>query len=170
MHVMALRLLFLWSQVKYPEGEVDGRVLTPTQVKDAPQVSWDAEPEAFYTLIMTDPDAPTRSEPTYREFRHWTVINIPGCDVSAGVHVAGYVGSGPPKDTGLHRYVFLLYKQEGKIEKDIPIVPSTTAGGRGGWKAATFAEEYALGVPIAACLYQAEYDDYVPILYSQFTA
>jgi phosphatidylethanolamine-binding protein len=157
--------------VKYPDGEVDGHVFTPTQVKDVPEVTWDAESDAFYTVIMTDPDAPTRSDPKYREFRHWTVINIPGCDVSAGAHVAEYVGSGPPKGTGLHRYIFLLYKQqEGKIVKEVPIVPNTTAGGRGGWKAAAFAEEHALGVPIAACIYQAEYDDYVPILYAQFTA
>ena len=27
---------------------------------------------------------------------------------------SGYVGSGPPKDTSLHRYVFLVYKQHGK--------------------------------------------------------
>lgn len=34
-----------------------GNVLTPTQVKDAPTVEWDAEADAFYTLCMTDPDA-----------------------------------------------------------------------------------------------------------------
>lgn len=33
-----------------------GNVLTPTQVKDQPTVSWEAEDGAFYTLCMTDPD------------------------------------------------------------------------------------------------------------------
>lgn len=32
-----------------------GNVLTPTQVKDQPTVEWDAEPNAFYTLCLTDP-------------------------------------------------------------------------------------------------------------------
>lgn len=32
-----------------------GNVLTPTQVKDQPNVEWDAAEGAFYTLCMTDP-------------------------------------------------------------------------------------------------------------------
>ena len=35
-----------------------GDTLTPTQVKDAPNVSWTAENDAYYTLIENDPDAP----------------------------------------------------------------------------------------------------------------
>ena len=30
-----------------------GNTLTPTQVKNAPKVSWDAEPDSLYTLAMT---------------------------------------------------------------------------------------------------------------------
>lgn len=29
--------------------------------------------EPSYTLVMTDPDAPSRTEPKYRQFRHWVV-------------------------------------------------------------------------------------------------
>lgn len=42
-------------QVSYSGGlkvEV-GNELTPTQVKDKPQVQWDAEAGAYYTLCMT---------------------------------------------------------------------------------------------------------------------
>ena len=35
------------------------------------------------------------------------VVNIPGGDVSKGEVCAEYVGAGPPKGTGLHRYVIL---------------------------------------------------------------
>ena len=39
---------------KYGSHAVNfGNVLTPTQVKDPPQVSWEADPNKFYTLIMT---------------------------------------------------------------------------------------------------------------------
>lgn len=31
----------------------EGNVLTPTQVKDPPQVVWDADSSKFYTLLMT---------------------------------------------------------------------------------------------------------------------
>lgn len=29
--------------------------------------------EVSYTLVMTDPDAPSRADPKYRQFRHWVV-------------------------------------------------------------------------------------------------
>lgn len=57
--------------------------------------------------MLSDPDALSRADPKYREWRHWLVMNIPGCAVSKGDEVAVYVGSGPPEGTGLHRYVFL---------------------------------------------------------------
>lgn len=94
-----------------------GNILTPTQTKDKPQVSWPTERGAYYTLIMTDPDAPSRENHSYREIRHWMVMNIPESTVQKGDEVAGYIGAGPPKNTGLHRYVFLVYKQsQGKIQ------------------------------------------------------
>uniref|UniRef100_A0A034WW68 OV-16 antigen n=1 Tax=Bactrocera dorsalis TaxID=27457 RepID=A0A034WW68_BACDO len=93
-----------------------GIELTPTQVKSQPVVEWEADQDLFYTLIMTDPDAPSRNAPKFREFKHWLVGNIPNNDISKGEVLSAYVGSGPPKDSGLHRYVFLLYKQNGKLE------------------------------------------------------
>lgn len=42
---------------------------------------------------------------------------IPESAIEKGDEVVGYIGAGPPKNTGLHRYVFLVYKQpNGKIE------------------------------------------------------
>ncbi|MCP9258556.1 putative odorant-binding protein A5 [Dirofilaria immitis] len=93
-----------------------GNELTPTQVKNQPtKVSWDVEAGNLYTLVMTDPDAPSRTNPRFREWHHWLIINIPGQDVSSGKVLSEYIGSGPPKGTGLHRYVFLVYKQPGSI-------------------------------------------------------
>lgn len=45
----------------------EGNELTPRQVKDVPKVEWSADTSSFYTLCMTDPDAPSRQDPTYRE-------------------------------------------------------------------------------------------------------
>jgi len=78
-----------------------------------------------------------------------------------------YVGAGPPKDTGLHRYVFLIYKQPGKLTCDEKRLTNTSGDGRGGWSAKTFANKYKLGNPVAGNFYQAEHDDYVPILYKK---
>ena len=64
-----------------------------------------------YTLIMTDPDAPSRNNPIYREFIHWVIVNIPGNEVKLGEEIAQYIGPAPPYNSGAHRYYFLLYKQ-----------------------------------------------------------
>ncbi|XP_013102308.1 protein D3 [Stomoxys calcitrans] len=147
----------------------EGNVLTPTQVKDQPTLSWNADSSAFYTVCMTDPDAPSRKEPTYREWHHWLVGNVPGSDISAGEVLSAYVGSGPPQGTGLHRYVFLVYKQNGKLTFDEARLPNNSGDGRGCFKISSFAEKYKLGNPVAGNFYQAEWDDYVPKLYEQLS-
>ncbi|SPP82096.1 phosphatidylethanolamine-binding protein homolog F40A3.3 [Drosophila guanche] len=157
------------ATVEYPCDIVvkPGMVLTPTQVKDQPSVKWDADASKLYTLCMTDPDAPSRKEPKYREWHHWLVGNIPGGDIAKGEVLSAYIGSGPPPDTGLHRYVFLIYEQKCKLDFEEKRLPNTSGDDRGGFKIAKFAEKYNLGDPVAGNLYQAEYDDYVPILYKQ---
>ncbi|EDV48022.1 uncharacterized protein Dere_GG13347 [Drosophila erecta] len=147
----------------------DGVELTPTQVKDQPVVEWDAQPGAFYTLIMTDPDAPSRAEPKFREFKHWILANIAGNDLASGEPIAEYIGSGPPQGTGLHRYVFLLYKQSGKLEFDEERVSNKSRKDRPKFSAAKFAKKHELGSPIAGTFYQAQYDDYVPKLHKQLS-
>uniref|UniRef100_A0A6B0UY14 Putative phosphatidylethanolamine-binding protein 1 n=1 Tax=Ixodes ricinus TaxID=34613 RepID=A0A6B0UY14_IXORI len=87
-------------QVSYDTAVVDmGNTLTPTQVQRQPNVSYPADPNKLYTLCMTDPDAPSRQSPKYREWHHWLVVNIPGVNVPQGEVLSEYVGSGPPKGT-----------------------------------------------------------------------
>ena len=118
-------------------------------------------------VLDVDPDAPSRKNPTFREWHHWLVVNIPSNDISKGKELSAYIGSGPPKDTGLHRYVFLIYKQPGKLTCSEKCLPNNSTANRGGWKARAFVEKYKLGNPIAGNFYLAEYDDYVPKLYQQ---
>lgn len=90
-------------------------------MKDKPQVTWHADKGAYYTLMMVDPDAPSRADPKFREVRHWLVMNILESAVESGDEITEYRGSGAPKGTGLHRYTFLVYKQpNGQIEHDEP--------------------------------------------------
>lgn len=107
------------SQISYPSGVgVDlGNELTPTQVKDRPEVTWEAEMGAFYTLVMIDPDAPSRVNQSIGEIRHWLVMNIPEYAIDQGDEIVEFIGSGPMKDTGIHRYIILVFKQcNGMIE------------------------------------------------------
>ncbi|MEQ2274200.1 hypothetical protein XENORESO_016024 [Xenotaenia resolanae] len=90
--------------VKYGSVEIDelGKVLTPTQVQSRPTcIEWEGcDPSKLYTLALTDPDAPSRKDPKFREWHHFLVVNMKGNDVSSGYVMSDYVGSGPPKGTG----------------------------------------------------------------------
>uniref|UniRef100_A0A803VGN0 Phosphatidylethanolamine-binding protein 1 n=1 Tax=Ficedula albicollis TaxID=59894 RepID=A0A803VGN0_FICAL len=102
-------------RVKYGSVEIDelGKVLTPTQVQHRPtSIEWDGcDPQKLYTLVLTDPDAPSRKDPKFREWHHFLVTNMKGNNVSSGTVMSDYVGSGPPKGTGLHRYVWLVVRE-----------------------------------------------------------
>lgn len=82
-----------------------------------------------------------------------------------------YVGSGPPEGTGPHRYVYLVYKQPGKItDSEHGHLTNRSGEKRGGWSVAKFAKKHNLGTPVAGNLFLAEYDEYVPELYKQLGA
>ncbi|XP_044539891.1 phosphatidylethanolamine-binding protein 1-like, partial [Gracilinanus agilis] len=74
----------------------------PLQVKNRPvSISWQGcDSSKLYTLVLTDPDAPSRKDPKFREWHHFLVVNMKGSDISSGTVLSDYVGSGPPKGTG----------------------------------------------------------------------
>lgn len=150
-----------------------GNTLTPTQVKNAPiRLEWPIdEPQSLYTVCLTDPDAPSRADPKFREWHHWLVVNVPAdFDIAKGLVMSAYVGSGPPPGTQLHRYVYLVYKQaQGAIAPDETKLGNRSGSGRGQFRIEAFAEKYQLGDPIAGNFYLAEFDDYVPELYKQLS-
>ncbi|KAI6215385.1 hypothetical protein M3Y94_00379500 [Aphelenchoides besseyi] len=147
-----------------------GNVLTPTQVQNPPTVSWEAENDALYTLIKTDPDAPSRKDPKFAEWHHWLVVNIPGSQVEKGETLSEFIGAGPPENTGLHRYVFLVYKQQKKLSDSEHGILRFSANRRNNYNARDFAKKHNLGDPIAGNFYSAEYDNYVPKLYEKLGA
>ncbi|KAF9798322.1 hypothetical protein SFRURICE_009687 [Spodoptera frugiperda] len=159
-------------RVKFPSGaEVNnGNVLTPTLVKDLPSLSWKANPDSFYTVANVDPDVPSHADPSQGQVVHWLAGNVPGDEILAGDQLMEYFGAGPGKDSGLHRYVLLVYQQPAKLDFDEPRMSNLTAENRYYFSIADFAKKYNLGDPIAGNFYRAEYDDYVPILYEQLGA
>jgi len=72
-------------------------------------------------------------------------------------------------DVGLHRYVFLLYKQSGKLSFSEQHLTNRSGGGRASQSVSKFAAKYNFGDPIAGNFFQAEWDDYVPKLYEQLS-
>lgn len=94
-------------------------------------------------------------------------MNIPGNEVSKGETLSQYIGAGPPEGTGLHRYIYLVYKQPGKVSDAEHGVLGFSGNKRNNFKIADFAKKHNLGNPVYGNLYQAEYDDYVPKLYAK---
>ncbi|MBN3325038.1 RM38 protein, partial [Atractosteus spatula] len=90
-----------------------GNVLTPSEAASAPHVTFGAEDGSLWTLLLTSPDEHLRDNES--EYVHWLVGNIPGNMVHSGEEVCHYFPPFPAKGTGFHRFVFILFKQEGPI-------------------------------------------------------
>ncbi|KAJ7298255.1 hypothetical protein O6H91_13G066500 [Diphasiastrum complanatum] len=112
------------------------------------QIAGRYEDGSLFTLVMTDPDAPSPSEPTMKEWVHWIVTDIPGAtDVTKGREIVPYTPPKPP--IGIHRYVFALFKQRGPMLMTPPLV-------RQNFITRLFAQEHGLGLPVAAVYFNAQ--------------
>lgn len=146
-----------------------GKELTPAEVRDAPKVEWDADPVVFYTLVMIDPDSPSRTEPLNREFAHWLVGNIPGKHVEQGEVLFEYIPAFPRSGTGFHRYIFLLYRQNCRNDySGAPRASRKNRTPRLRFSTRDFAQHYSLGRPIAGNFFVAQFDEYVPYILRQY--
>mmetsp|Transcript_3553 Transcript_3553/g.11172 ORF Transcript_3553/g.11172 Transcript_3553/m.11172 type:complete len:188 (-) Transcript_3553:84-647(-) len=84
--------------------------LTAGQTSAAPEVAFSpSSANALYTLAMVDPDAPAKAAP----WLHWLVHDIPGSNVAAGTTLVNYAPPTPPRGTGPHRYIMMLFEQPG---------------------------------------------------------
>ncbi|XP_003705914.1 protein D2 [Megachile rotundata] len=150
-------------EVKYGEKAIEfGTELTPMETQKAPEIHYKNEGGVLYTLIMTDPDVPS-TKGYRREFCHWLVGNIPEEKIEKGEVLAEYVGPAPPKGSGKHRYVFLVYKQnQGAITFDERRLSNRDGQRRKRFSAKKFAEKYNLEGPLSGNFMKVEYDDNVP--------
>ncbi|XP_072153910.1 protein D1 isoform X3 [Bemisia tabaci] len=83
------------QQVIYNGTKVPFGGLIPfDQAGNRPILKWD-ERDAFYTIIMTDPDSPSRSDPRLSELQHWIIGNVYRRNISSGETFAEYTG---PRD------------------------------------------------------------------------
>lgn len=105
-----------------------GNLLKPAETQERPKVAIafadeTADPQATYTLVMTDPDAPTRGDKKWSEYCHYVTTgikpNVDGSnpnevgtliDFSKAHDLVEYMGPAPPPSTGKHRYVWILYR------------------------------------------------------------
>nr|QVX19916.1 flowering locus T/terminal flower 1-2 [Anemia villosa] len=134
--------------VAYPARQVNnGCEIKVSAVTDRPRVQIGGQ-DGLYTLVMTDPDAPSPSEPLMREVVHWIVTDIPaGTDATYGREILTY--EAPKPMIGIHRYVFVLFKQLGPLVVMPPLY-------RNNFNSRDFAITYDLGFPAAAVYFNCQ--------------
>ncbi|XP_042510995.1 CEN-like protein 1 [Macadamia integrifolia] len=127
----------------------NGLELMPSAITARPRVQIGGEDmRTFYTLVMTDPDVPGPSDPYLREHLHWIVTDIPGTtDASFGKEMVEY--EIPKPIIGIHRYVFILFKQKGRQTVEAPPL-------RDHFSTRKFSEANGLGLPMAALYFNAQ--------------
>jgi hypothetical protein len=143
-----------------------GQILTPTQAASAPSINFKGQAGKKYTVICTDPDAISRSNPIFREFIHWVQADLSfaedGFQIETARNVMDYVGPGPPYNSGLHRYVFILYEQGSGADVDSL---AETFAGRGGKRSHLAALAAGLGPVVGVGWIQAQWDESVDVLH-----
>lgn len=127
----------------------NGCELKPSAVINQPKVEIGGDDlRTFYTLVMVDPDAPSPSDPRLREYLHWLVTDIPETtEASFGNEIVSY--ESPRPTVGIHRFVFVLFRQLGKQNVCAP-------GWRQNFVSKDFAELYNLGSPVAAVYFNCQ--------------
>ncbi|XP_077247525.1 CEN-like protein 1 isoform X2 [Tasmannia lanceolata] len=131
----------------------NGQELMPLAIAVKPRVEIGGDDmRTAFTLIMTDPDAPSPSSPYLREHLHWIVTDIPGTtDASFGKQKTGELRDHeiPKPIIGIHRFVFILFKQKGRETVRPPV-------SRGHFNTRNFSEENGLGPRVAAVYFNTQ--------------
>ncbi|KAI5103515.1 39S ribosomal protein L38, mitochondrial isoform X1, partial [Silurus meridionalis] len=91
-----------------------GNHLSPSQASSAPRVSFEADENSLWTLLLTSPDE--HLQDGEQEYVHWLIGNIPASAMCSGNEIVPYVAPFPAKGTGFHRYVFILFKQDAVVD------------------------------------------------------
>ncbi|KXS18178.1 PEBP-like protein [Gonapodya prolifera JEL478] len=132
-----------------------GNELSPTDTQSAPHIILNdphGSSSTRYVLAMVDPDAPSRESPSNAQYVHW-VTEMAGSGTKPTVKrdLVQYMGPAPPSGTGFHRYVFLLYRHEGKVH-----FKSEPPKDRKNFNVAKWSQENGIGDPVGGEFYVAK--------------
>nr|QZX43511.1 phosphatidylethanolamine-binding protein [Mimivirus sp.] len=82
----------------------DGEFIPLKYTQELPKINFTKNNNDKYTIIMVDPDAPSRRNPIYKYFLHWLIINN-------NEIIMDFTPPAPPKNSGPHRYFIFVLKQ-----------------------------------------------------------
>ncbi|KAF7834582.1 protein MOTHER of FT and TFL1 [Senna tora] len=132
-----------------PKHVTNGCDIKPSMAINPPKITLTGNINELYTLVMTDPDAPSPSEPNMREWIHWIVVDIPGgTNPNRGKEILPYVGPRPP--VGIHRFILVLFKQK----QALGLVDQPSS--RIGFNTRFFARQLELGLPVATVYFNSQ--------------
>ncbi|CAG7904808.1 hypothetical protein BRARA_G03476 [Brassica rapa] len=143
-----MRLISL--NVTYGQRQItNGMDLRSSQVLNKPTVEIGGDDlRNFYTLVMVDPDVPSPSNPYLREYLHWLVTDIPATTgTTFGNELVYY--ENPCPTSGIHRVALILFRQLGRQTVYAP-------QWRQRFNTREFAENYNLGLPVAAVYFNCQ--------------
>ncbi len=133
--VLAAFVFWQWALVEYNfnvkyDGEDAKGELTIIQTAKSPHILYStAKPDAYYTVIVDDPDAPSPKNPDTGTWRHMVVVDVLGNKIKSGIkNIEGagkiltpYAGPNPPQYSGPHQYhIRLLEQQAVLIDPKVP--------------------------------------------------
>ncbi|KAJ3032306.1 hypothetical protein HDV00_007700 [Rhizophlyctis rosea] len=146
-------------EVKFPSGKkvTAGKELPLAATLTLPAITvTPLNPEAYHTILITDPDVPSRADPTLGEHRYLCVSNIPGDalakgDLTKGEWLQDWEAPEPEQGTGLHRFVVALYEQKDREEMTV----FERNEGRDGFGSYKWAEGFGMKA-VGATFWQAQ--------------
>ncbi|XP_005186602.1 large ribosomal subunit protein mL38 [Musca domestica] len=147
----------------------NGNVIKPKEARNQPLVSFDGttdpitgkpqKEDSYWTLVATNPDGHFNEGD--KEYVHWFVSNIPNGDVQKGDVIVNYLPPFPPKGIGYQRFVFILYKQNKKLDfSSLKLAEADYANlDKRTFKTYDFYRQYQDEItPAGLAFYQTDYD------------
>mmetsp|Transcript_11900 Transcript_11900/g.16121 ORF Transcript_11900/g.16121 Transcript_11900/m.16121 type:complete len:229 (+) Transcript_11900:125-811(+) len=150
--------------VRFGEYEVNCGTTVPYSTahysNEPPVITYKKADKPYYVVAMVDPDAPSSSDPTYREVRHYLVGNVPieimrdiGTFNTTSTIISDFVNPSPPNASGYHRYVQFVYEQPDENSINFEVLNSTITN----FNISAFADSYNLTL-VASNYFVTQYE------------
>ncbi|XP_035854815.1 phosphatidylethanolamine-binding protein 4 isoform X2 [Sander lucioperca] len=145
-------------EVVYPQLDVDECLVIPKDLREKMSTVWNApnvyfpgaQTNQMYVLVMVDPDAPSRAQPTAAYWRHWLVVDVQGYALKEGqirgTTLTNYQRPTPPRTSGFHRYQFMLFEQHADAPMSLTEQEKSSTAK---WDLWAFVTRFDLGEPVA---------------------
>lgn len=135
----------------------------PDKIEACPEGS-PFDPSKYYSLVMCDPDAPSRNSPKYRSWLHYTVINIRPSetgdvlDLNKGEEVVTWAPPSPPPGTGFHRYIWFLFESDNNLQFHGTRITGSSGKGRASFNIQDFIKSHHLGQPVSVAAFEVHHE------------